>query len=97
MGLAAVGLTSAMAVPPAQASFCCEVRKTKDGFLALRSGPGTRFRLLAKVPSGEMVCFGSREDDAPDTGDWIEGWYTGTDGVRHNGWINGRFLLDECG
>ena len=36
----------------ATADFCIEVTKTPDGFVALRQGPGTQFKILAKLKPG---------------------------------------------
>jgi hypothetical protein len=50
-GIAALVLCAAS---PSQATedFCIEVGKTRDGFLALREGPGTQFKMLAKLKPG---------------------------------------------
>ena len=32
--------------------FCAEVTQTPDGFLALREGPGTQFKMIAKLKPG---------------------------------------------
>jgi hypothetical protein len=35
--------------------FCAVVLKTPDGFLALREGPGTRFRMQARLHRGDVL------------------------------------------
>lgn len=95
LALAAAMLLGSAA--PARATACCEVKRTSDGFLAMRSGPGARFALLKKIPSGDAVCFGSRDPDEPDTGHWIYGFYTDASGQTYHGWVNDLYLFDECG
>ncbi len=32
--------------------YCVETIKTRDGFVALREGPGTQYRMMAKLKPG---------------------------------------------
>jgi SH3-like domain-containing protein len=43
LGASAAGATT---------DFCIVVTKTPDGFLALREGPGTQFKMMAKLKPG---------------------------------------------
>jgi hypothetical protein len=45
----------------AQATIFCEVLKTPDGFVALRSGPSVKAKLLRKLKTGESVQVGLRK------------------------------------
>ncbi|MBC8049330.1 MAG: hypothetical protein H7X92_04170 [Chitinophagales bacterium] len=80
------------------ATSCCSIKPIKDGFLAMRRAPDIRFPKVIDVPDNDVVCFGSREPDEPNTGDWVYGWYTDENNMIHYGWVNGKFLKsDECG
>jgi hypothetical protein len=56
--------------------FCVVVRNTPDGFLALRKGPGTRFRMKARLKPGELLtadtrkCMGENEPICDEKGQW---------------------------
>src|SRR5215471_18971411 len=56
--------------------FCVVVRNTPDGFLALREGPGTRFRMKARLKPGELLtadtrkCMGENEPICDEKGQW---------------------------
>ncbi len=97
MGMLGAVLASGMGASPAHATACCLVRPTADGFLAMRAGPGARFQLLKKIPSGDAVCFGSPDPDAPNTGNWTYGFYTDASSRTYYGWVNARYLEKECG
>jgi hypothetical protein len=45
----------------AQATIFCEVLKTPDGFVALRSGPSVKATLLRKLKTAESVQVGLRK------------------------------------
>jgi hypothetical protein len=58
----------------ATADFCVIVRNTPDGFLALREGPGTQFRVKAKLQPGELLLADTgscRDDFCDETRQWI--------------------------
>jgi hypothetical protein len=48
----AAALFLATGTAHATEDFCVEVTKTPDGFLALREGPGTQFKMIAKLKPG---------------------------------------------
>jgi hypothetical protein len=48
---------------------CAVVLKTPDGFLALRKGPGTQFKMITKLQQGDFLVF-SAEDDGKSK--WVE-------------------------
>src|SRR5262245_33256128 len=58
--LLAVCTAALVASARATIDFCVAVRKTPDGFLALREGPGTRFRVKAKLKPGELLVADTR-------------------------------------
>lgn len=59
-----------------------------EGFLAVRSGPGTEFRKIDELRNGDTVrtCAGS--------GPWT-GVYYGQ--PRRKGWVHGNWLVDGAG
>ena len=61
---------------PARASTFCEIRATRDGFVALRVGPGPSARLLERMKPGDEVLLGQGRQ-----GRWVEVAY----------WRGGRF------
>lgn len=58
----AVGLAG-----PASATAYCEIRPTRDGFVALRAGPGAGARLLERMRAGDEVLLGQAR-----RGRWVE-------------------------
>ncbi len=81
----------------AHATISCEVLKTPDGFVALRSGPSAATKLLLKLKPGEMVQVGSGKK-----GQWEKVIYylkmkKESDAKPLSGWIKTRFLSDVCG
>jgi hypothetical protein len=63
-----------MAIRPAPAhateDFCITVTKTPDGFLALREGPATQFKMIAKLKPG----FPLDADTGGGFGKWTRVW-----------------------
>ena len=92
-------LLLACGAAPSHATEFCLIRKTPDGFAALRAGPSLNPRLLARMKSGEEVQLAEGEQ-----GRWREVVYwRGDDRLRKGyeahtakGWVDGR-LLRECG
>ena len=96
LAVAAIALASAA---PSQATLFCPVLKSPDGFVALRSGPGAHFRIVARM----------KEDDEVQVLDAYKGPWTQ---VRHwwgaerlepatrdkfrSGWVHRRYVGD-CG
>jgi hypothetical protein len=56
--------------------FCAVVLKTPDGFLALREGPGTRFKVKEKLLRGDVLFADTRSCaiDYPDVCDDKREW-----------------------
>lgn len=59
-----------------------------DGFLAVRTGPGTDYRMVAKLTNGAVVLTCAR------SGPWVGVLY-GPE--RTKGWVHGRWLADLAG
>lgn len=98
--IAFVATAALMQATPAAATVFCGLKKTKDGFVALRDGPRADAKLIVKMKRGDEVQIDQREE-----GDWIEvTWWRGDDrlskrfgGRGRQGWMN-RALVDElCG
>jgi hypothetical protein len=83
----------------AVASEFCDVPKTKDGFIALRAGPGMQFPIVARMRFGDEML-----PTPIGKGDWVETrhWrgktrFTRGFGASRNGWMHKRFIPDMCG
>lgn len=50
-----LAVSTALLCAYATQDFCVVVRKTPDGFLALRDGPGAKFRMKATLKPGELL------------------------------------------
>ncbi len=59
-----------------------------DGFLAVRTGPGTEFRQIDKLQNGDMVRTCEMH------GPWV-GVYYGE--PRQKGWVHGNWLVHVAG
>ena len=97
LALAVAALTSST---PASATAFCDLKKTKDGFVALRAGPSADARLLAKMTVRDEVRIEQGQQ-----GKWVEvTWWRGDDRLsrKHGGrgllgWVNGDLLGELCG
>lgn len=99
--LVALVVGSAIVSPaPASATAFCNLKKTKDGFVALRASPSPDAKLLARMTARDEVMIGEGEQ-----GKWIEvTWWRGDDRLSKKygghglaGWMNRAFLDDLCG
>jgi uncharacterized protein YgiM (DUF1202 family) len=82
---------------PAHATIFCEVLKTSDGFLALRAGPSVKAKLVFKIKSGEQVQVGLGRSGAWDKVIYYLKQKKSADPKPLTGWVNPKFLSDECG
>lgn len=95
----------AAATTMAEARYACAVKRTADGFVALRAGPSSRHPIVAKMRPEELV--GIMHPDTEDlkrSGDWLWGrWYPGTrrtadhipegnPATAREGWVYDRLL-----
>ena len=83
----------------ARASEFCDVPKTRDGFVALRAGPGAQFPIVARMRFGDEML-----PTPIEKGDWVETrhWrgksrFVKGFGASRNGWMHKRFIPEMCG
>ncbi len=95
----ALGLLGAALPGPAFATAFCDLKETRDGFVALRAGPSPKAKLIAKLRGGDEVL-----RDEGRRGQWVKvRWWRegerlskGFDKHAGMGWLNER-LLGACG
>ena len=84
----------------------CDIKKTPDGFMALREQPGARGKLVARMKPGDEVMLNNivAEKNGWTRVYWWKGGRFHNDGtvkglseVNGQGWVNSRLLGDECG
>jgi hypothetical protein len=98
MAAGALALNLFIALPASATSFC-EIKRTSDGFAALRAAPDAGARILARMRSTDEVMLGAGE-----RGPWRQvtfwrGQSRHADGGfarGQQGWMH-RSLLGECG
>ena len=87
----------------ATGTFCVTVKKTPDGFLALREGPGTRFRMKARLKPGELLYAGTEQcvhGICDETGQWT--WIEGVPRLERGkeqftqGWVASKFTTHDA-
>lgn len=84
-------------VGPAHATIFCEVIKTPDGIVALRSTPSVKGMLLHRLKAGDEVQVGLEKSGAWDKVIFYLSKNKDTNGKTVTGWVNARFLSDVCG
>ncbi|MCZ8181895.1 MAG: SH3 domain-containing protein [Beijerinckiaceae bacterium] len=85
---------------PAGATGFCHLRKTADGFVALRAEPSPAAKMVGRMRPSDEVLIGEGEK-----GQWVEvTWWRGTERLdkgfeKHagKGWVNRRLIADDCG
>jgi hypothetical protein len=107
MAMLSAGLVgvSLLSIAPAAATEYCNVRKTPDGFVALRTSPSPKAKLIAKMKAGDEVLGDSTVDS-------VKGWMyvtwwkggrfksgkpNGYDNPNGKGWVYGKFVDELCG
>jgi hypothetical protein len=101
IGLVGAGLLS---ITPAAATVFCDVKKSPDGFAALRAKPDPKAKLLARMKFGDEV---QAVTTVPGVNNWMyviwwkggrfkSGATAGYDKSDGKGWANRKFI-DECG
>ena len=98
-GALAVFAGVALAPELASATGFCPLKRTRDGFVALRAHPSPNARLIGRMKREDEILTGLRE-----MGRWVEvTWWRGKDrvdkGYRHiagNDWVNGKLIRGEC-
>ena len=85
---------------PSMASSFCYVKETRDGFVALRSGPSALAPMVGVMKADDEVMI--RGDHK---GSWVKvTWWRsddrlvkGFDKIAGKGWVNRKFIDTECG
>jgi hypothetical protein len=85
---------------PAAATAFCQLKATKDGFVALRAGPGASSKLIGRMKADDEVLLGEGRK-----GDWQQvTWWRGDDRlvkgqdkVAGRGWVHYKLIAEECG
>jgi hypothetical protein len=90
---------------PARATTFCDIRKTSDGFVALRAGPDAKAPLIARMRVGDEVQV--RDDIASRGGFMFVTWWkggrfkvkraAGYDPPDRDGWVREILIAEECG
>jgi polynucleotide 5'-kinase involved in rRNA processing len=101
--IASVAATIASAAPE---PIACELKETSDGFVALRSGPSAKTRLVARMKPNEVIAIERTESlELVMRGKWAKAEYfpgeempnpgePGSEKIRR-GWVNFD-LIDGC-
>ncbi|WP_284177122.1 SH3 domain-containing protein [Rhabdaerophilum sp. SD176] len=79
----------------ARATAFCEVKATRDGFVALRDAPSTGGKLIRRLKAGEMVQLDSTRRNP-------RGWKAvifreDGEGKVQPGWVSAGLIERECG
>jgi hypothetical protein len=93
--LAPVMLFALAAGGPAGATAFCEVKPTRDGFVALRDAPSTGGTLIRRLKAGEMVQLDSTR---PNPRGWKAVIFRAGEGAKTQpGWVAAGLIERECG
>ncbi|MCZ8185617.1 MAG: SH3 domain-containing protein [Beijerinckiaceae bacterium] len=80
---------------PAGATAFCEVKATRDGFVALRDAPSTGGRLIRRLKAGEMVQLDSTR---PNPRGWKAVIFRADENAKAQpGWVSAGLIERECG
>jgi hypothetical protein len=98
MAGAALAINALVALPASATAFC-NIKRTSDGFAALRAAPDANARILVRMRSSDEVMLGLGE-----RGPWREVTFwrgesrheDGGFGRGRRGWMH-RSLIGECG
>jgi len=69
-------------------TMCVEIKPTPDGFLNLRQGPGMKFKVTAKLLSGQRVMVDYQTDE------WIHVRSGCSIPVDPNGWVYRKYVSE---
>lgn len=99
---AAIALALLATATEAGATTYCNIKRTKDGFVALRAGPSASSRLVARMRAGDEIQAHSESQ-----GKWIKAtWYKGGrfkgggptyDPPNGSGWVHSSLIEEDCG
>ena len=90
---------------PARATEFCSIRKTPDGFIALREQPNAKGKLVARMKPGDEVMINNIVDEK---NGWVRVYWwkggrfhgdiiKGIESADGQGWVNGKLIGDDCG
>lgn len=95
LALAAASVLAATHALPARATAFCEVKATRDGFVALRAAPSTKGTLMRRLNAGEMVQL---DTTRPNPKGWTAVIFRSDDGAAEQvGWVSASLIEQECG
>ena len=104
--LGAAGLGGCLAASPAFATEFCDVKRTPDGFVALRAQPNADSRMIAKMRGGDIV-WGDPDSKVKPRGGWTYvNWVkksthdktmSANAKIDGKGWVRESLIEDECG
>ncbi len=80
--------------PPARATAFCEVKATRDGFVALRGAPSAKGPLMRRLKAGEMVQL---DTTRPNPKGWKAVIFRGEGEAEEAGWVAASLIERECG
>ena len=100
-----LGACLALLPVSAGASEFCDIRKTRDGFIALRAKPDAGAAMVARMKPGDEVMI---DNEVAARNGWSRVyWWSGgraqgdkmkgLDQTNGKGWVNSKLLGDECG
>jgi hypothetical protein len=83
----------------------CPIKKTPDGFIALRQQPNAKGKLVARMKPGDEVML---NNTVADKNGWTRVYWwkggrfhgqtvKGIESADGQGWVNSKLLGDECG
>lgn len=93
-----------VAAPAASATEFCNVKRTADGFVALREAPDPKARLVGRMTHGDEVL-GDPTVESRNGWMFVTWWKGGRfrsggyefDKPTGKGWVNSRLIEEECG
>ncbi len=97
--LAILAGLAAFAPQQAAATGFCNLKRSPDGFVALRAAPSPTARLIARMRAEDEVLIGLGKK-----GQWVEvTWWRGQDrhekgyhAIAGKGWVNARLIEEDC-
>ena len=103
---AAFAFGAMLASNPASAMVVCWVKRTPDGFVALRAGPAADSRMIAKMRGGDIVWGDPDSTVKPRNGWTYVNWVkksmhdktmSANAKIDGKGWVRESLIEDECG
>ncbi len=99
-----IGALMAFAAAEANATIFCELKRTRDGFIAMRAGPSPTARMIGRMRPGDHLQVMSEEKGSWTRASWWKksaypnGVLVGRDKPSATGWMNAKLIEpDSCG